>query len=83
MVAREISEEEAKNSVKELRDLRIQSFEVNREVAHEAARFQIPYRISYCDRHAVALAAVKRGSFADARQRVQSPGRGTKNPIGR
>ncbi len=55
-IAREISEEEANSSVKELHDLRIQFEDVNWELTREAARFKSRHKMSYADCYAAALA---------------------------
>ena len=55
-IAREISEDDANNSVKELRDLRIQFVDADWELTQEAARFKSQHKMSYADCFAVALA---------------------------
>jgi predicted nucleic acid-binding protein len=55
IIAREISEEEANNSIKELRDLRIQFEDVGWELTLEAARFKSQHKMSYADCYAAAL----------------------------
>ncbi len=56
ILARGVSEEEANQSVKELRDLRIQFEDVNWELAQEAARLKSKHKMSYADCFAAALA---------------------------
>lgn len=56
IIAREISEEDANASIKELRDLRIQFEDVNWELTQEAARFKAKNKMSYADCYAAALA---------------------------
>jgi ribonuclease VapC len=63
IVAREISEEEADNCIKELRDLRIQFEDVNWELAQEAARFKSKNKMSYADCYAAALAKVRKADL--------------------
>jgi predicted nucleic acid-binding protein len=56
IIARQISEEEANSSIKELRELRIQFVDVDWDLTQEAARFKSQYRMSYADCYAAALA---------------------------
>jgi ribonuclease VapC len=56
IIAREVSEEEANNSIKELHDLRIQFVDVDWELTREAARFRSHHKMSYADCCAAALA---------------------------
>jgi predicted nucleic acid-binding protein len=56
IIAREVSEEEANNSIKELHDLRIQFVDVDWELTQEAARFKSHHKMSYADCYAAALA---------------------------
>ncbi len=56
IIAREISEEEANGSIKELRELRIQFVYVDWELTQEAARFKSRHKMSYADCYAAALA---------------------------
>lgn len=56
IIAREVSEEEANNSIKELHDLRIQFVDVDWELTREAARFKSHHKMSYADCYAAALA---------------------------
>ena len=62
-IAREISEEDANNSVKELRDLRIQFVNADWELTQEAARFKSQHKMSYADCYAAALAKVKKADL--------------------
>src|SRR3972149_104976 len=56
IIAREVSEEEANNSIKELHDLRIQFVDVGWDLTQGAARFKSQHRMSYADCYAAALA---------------------------
>ena len=49
-----ISEAEADNSIKELRDLRIQFRDLDWELTQEAARFKSKHKMSYADCYAAA-----------------------------
>lgn len=62
-IAREISEEDANASVKELRDLRIQFENVDWELTREAARFKSRHKMSYADCYAAALARSKKADL--------------------
>jgi len=62
-IAREISEEDANSSVKELHDLRIQFVDVDWELTLEAARFKSQNKMSYADCYAAALAKVKKADL--------------------
>ena len=62
-IAREISEEEANTSIKELRDLRIQFEDVDWTLTQEAARFKSQHKMSYADCFAAALAKTKKGDL--------------------
>ncbi len=55
-IAREISEEDAEASVKELRDLRIRFESSDWTLTQEAARFKSQHKMSYADCYAAALA---------------------------
>jgi predicted nucleic acid-binding protein len=63
IIAREISEEEANNSIKELHDLRIQFEDADWEFTQEAARFKSKNKMSYADCYAGALAKVKKADL--------------------
>lgn len=63
IIAREISEEEANNSIKELRDLRIQFENVGWELTQEAARFKEKNKMSYADCYAAALAKSRKADL--------------------
>lgn len=63
ILAREVSEEEANNSVKRLRDLRIQFIDADWELTREAARFKSKHKMSYADCYAAALAKAKKGDL--------------------
>ncbi len=62
-IAREISEEDANSSVKELRDLRIQFENVDWELTQQAAWFKSRNKMSYADCYAAALAKVKKADL--------------------
>ena len=59
-IAREISEEDANSSIKELRDLRIQFVDADWQLTQEAARFKSQHKMSYADCYAAALAKVNK-----------------------
>jgi len=59
IIAREVSEDDANDSVKELRDLRIRFENADWELTQEAARFKSQNNMSYADCYAAALARVK------------------------
>jgi predicted nucleic acid-binding protein len=63
IIARELSEEEANNSIKELRDMRIQFEDVNWELTQEAARFKSKNKMSYADCYAAALSKVRKADL--------------------
>jgi len=56
IIAREISEEEANSSIKQLCELRIQLKDADWELTQEAARFKSQHKMSYADCYAGALA---------------------------
>jgi len=62
-IAREVSEEDANSSIKELRDLRIQIVDADWELTQEAARFKSQHKMSYADCYAAALAKTKKGDL--------------------
>ena len=62
-IAREISEDEANNGVKVLRDLRIQFEDANWQLTQEAARFKSKNKMSYADCYAAALAKVRKADL--------------------
>jgi uncharacterized protein len=62
-VAREISEEDANQCIKELRDLRIQFVDVDWELAQEASRFKSKHKMSYADCFAAALAKIRKAEL--------------------
>jgi predicted nucleic acid-binding protein len=62
-LAREVSEEDANSSVKELRDLRIQFENADWELTREAARFKSQNKMSYADCYAAALAKCKKADL--------------------
>lgn len=63
ITAREISEKDANNIIKELRDLRIQFQDVGWELTQEAARFKSQHKMSYADCYAAALAKTKNATL--------------------
>ena len=63
IIAREVSEEEANNSIKELHDLRIQFEDVDWTLTQEAARFKSQNKMSYADCYAAALAKSKKADL--------------------
>jgi ribonuclease VapC len=63
IIAREVSEEEANNSIKELHDLRIQFVDVGWDLTQEAARFKSQHKISYADCYAAALAKTNKADL--------------------
>lgn len=63
IIAREVSEEEADNSVKTLRDLRIQFIDADWDLTQEAARFKSQNKMSYADCYAAALAKSKKADL--------------------
>ena len=62
-IAREVSEDDANKSVKELRDLRIQFVDADWDLTQEAARFKSQNKISYADCYAAALAKSKKADL--------------------
>ncbi len=62
-VAREISEDEANQCIKELRDLRIQFVDVDWELTQEASRFKSKHKMSYADCFASALARIRKAEL--------------------
>jgi predicted nucleic acid-binding protein len=63
IIAREISEEEANSSIKELRELRIQFVDADWELTQEAARFKTKNKMSYADCYAAALARSRKADL--------------------
>lgn len=63
IIAREVSEEDANSSVKQLRDLRIQFVEADWELTLAAARFKSKNKMSYADCFAAALAQNKKADL--------------------
>jgi uncharacterized protein len=62
-VAREISEGDANQCIKELRDLRIQFVDVDWELTLEAARFKSKHKMSYADCFAAGLAKIRKAEL--------------------
>lgn len=63
IIAREVSEDEANSSIKELRDLRIQFVDADWQLTQQAARFRSQHKMSYADCHAAALAKSKKADL--------------------
>jgi uncharacterized protein len=63
IIACEISEEAANNSIKDLCDLRIRFEDVNWDLTQEAARFKSKNKMSYADCFAAALAKLKKADL--------------------
>lgn len=63
IIAREISEEDANQSIKELHDLRIQLVDVDWELTREAAGFKSQQKMSYADCYAAALARSRKADL--------------------
>ncbi len=63
IIAREISEEDANRSIKELREMRIQLEDADWELTQEAAHFKSKYKMSYADCYAAALAMSRKASL--------------------
>lgn len=70
-IAREVSEEDANSSVKELRDLRIQFENVDWELTQEAARFKAQHKMSYADCYAAALAKIRKADLVTGDREFQ------------
>ena len=71
-IAREISEDDADASVKELHDLRIQFTNVDWVLTQEAARFKSQHKMSYADAFAAALAKVKKADLVTGDKEFKS-----------
>jgi uncharacterized protein len=63
IIAREISEKEAENSIKELLELRIQPIVADWELTREAAQIKSQQKMSYADCFAAALARTKQAEL--------------------
>jgi uncharacterized protein len=63
IIAREISEEEANHSIKELQGLQIHFEDASWELTQEAARFKSKNKMSYADCYAAALAKVMKADL--------------------
>ena len=63
IIAREISEEEANISIKELRELRIQFVDADWELTQAAARIKSQQKMSYADCYAAALAKTRKADL--------------------
>jgi len=62
-VARETSEVDADQCIKELRNLRIQFVDVDWELAQEASRFKSKHKMSYADCFAAGLAKLRKAEL--------------------
>jgi uncharacterized protein len=62
-VAREVSEDDANQIVKELHDFRIQFVDADWELTQEAARFKSKHKMSYADCFAAALAKIHKADL--------------------
>jgi uncharacterized protein len=71
-IAREISEEDANSSIKELRDLRIQFQDADWTLTQEAARFKSQHKMSYADCYAAALAKIQKGELVTGDKEFKS-----------
>jgi predicted nucleic acid-binding protein len=63
IISRQISEEEANNTIKELRELRIQFVDADWELTQEAAHFKAQHKMSYADCYAAALAKIRKADL--------------------
>ncbi|MBI5030688.1 MAG: type II toxin-antitoxin system VapC family toxin [Chloroflexi bacterium] len=63
IVAREVSEEEANNSIAEIQHLGIEFVDANWKLTGEAARFKSKHKMSYADCFAAALAKENKASL--------------------
>lgn len=72
IIAREVSEEEANQSIKELHDLLIVFEDANWSIAQEAARFKSKQRMSYADCYAAALAKLKKADLVTGDKEFKS-----------
>jgi|SRR3972149_1193321 len=63
ILAREVSEEDANSSIKQLRDLRIQFVDADWELTLAAARLKSNNKMSYADCYAAALAKNKKADL--------------------
>ena len=71
-IAREISEEDANASIKELRDLRIQFENVDWDLTREAAHFKSQHKMSYADCYAAALAKSRKAELVTGDKEFKS-----------
>jgi uncharacterized protein len=62
-VAREVSEDDANQIIKELREFRIQFVDADWELTQEAARFKSKHKMSYADCYAAALAKIQKADL--------------------
>ncbi len=72
IIAREISEEDANSSIKQLHDLRIQFVEADWELTLAAARLKANHKMSYADCYAAALAKNKKADLVTGDKEFKS-----------
>ena len=72
ILAREISEEDANSSIKQLRDLRIQFIEADWDLTLAAARIKAHHKMSYADCYAAALAKHKKADLVTGDKEFKS-----------
>jgi ribonuclease VapC len=72
IIAREISEEDADSSIKQLHDLRIQFIEADWELTLAAARIKAHHKMSYADCYAAALAKHKKADLVTGDKEFKS-----------
>jgi ribonuclease VapC len=72
IIAREVSEEDANSSIKQLRDLRIQFVEADWELTLAAARLKANHKMSYADCYAAALAKHKKADLVTGDKEFKS-----------
>ena len=72
ILAREVSEEDANTSIKQLHDLRIQFVEADWELTLAAARLKANNKMSYADCYAAALAKNKKADLVTGDKEFKS-----------
>ena len=72
IIAREISDEDANSSIKQLRDLRIQFVEADWDLTLAAARLKANHKMSYADCYAAALAKNKKADLVTGDKEFKS-----------
>lgn len=70
-IARELSEEEADSSIKELINMRIQLIDADWELTRHAAGFKAKWKMSYADCFAAALAELKKAELVTGDREYQ------------